>query len=417
MRIGMLLHNRFPPDIRVENEIRVLQTEHNLYLLCPRYDAQNSVEAWNGTRVQRVFSTPTRRWENFRMLAIRRSPRWQRKIGRFVADNEIEVLHVHDLPLLGEALKVGRRFDIPVVADLHENYPAMLGQQARVPRHQSGSSLLWLFRRLFVSVARWQSHEADVAPQADAVIVVIEEARERVISLGVRPDRVHVVANYVPLSELNRMVAASSLGQPTQADRFGVTYVGGFGSSRDLHTVIDAAALLRDKIPELRVTLVGGTAQQVAVLQGHAARKGVSDQVEVLSWVPFEQVIAHIATSTVCLVPHAKSPHTDATIPHKLFQYMALERPVIVSNCAPLVRIVGEAGAGLVYSAGNASELAECVRRMCDDPALRDRMARHGRQAVQDRYNWEQAGKVLVQLYREIGEGKRRQHGAGGRGQ
>jgi len=48
----------------------------------------------------------------------------EESIDRYVLDNGLDVLHVHDLPAVASALSVARRRGIPVVYDMHENYPA-----------------------------------------------------------------------------------------------------------------------------------------------------------------------------------------------------------------------------------------------------------------------------------------------------
>ena len=64
------------------------------------------------------------------------STAWINSVSNFVEKNKIEVLHVHDLPLVGVALAVAKKYGIKVVADLHENHPAMLRENTRVPFHR-----------------------------------------------------------------------------------------------------------------------------------------------------------------------------------------------------------------------------------------------------------------------------------------
>jgi glycosyltransferase involved in cell wall biosynthesis len=105
-------------------------------------------------------------------------------------------------------------------------------------------------------------------------------------------------------------------------------------------------------------------------------------------------------------VPHLKTVHTDATIPHKLFHYMYLERPVIVSNCRPLERIVREVDAGLVYPAGEAAPLAEAILTLAANPDAAQAMAQRGRAAVLERYHWEATAQDLVQMYKGLRQEK-----------
>jgi len=396
----MVLATRFPPDIRVEKEVSALQTEHQLFMLCPRRNSQASQEVWQDIHVQRVFSTPMRWWTNWQLMATCSSGGWKRAIYTYVKENQIDVLHVHDLPLLGEAIDVGYQLNIPVIADLHENYPQLLAE-VQNSRRSGALSAAQIVQRYSVSVDRWRRYEAQIVPQATSVIVVIEEARERLLQLGIAPERIHLVANYTHLTD----IVDSHETQPESAsgELFNVVYAGGFAATRDLHTVVDAVALIEHtKMPGLRVLLMGGSGTELEALNNHVAQRHAQDRVVVLDWRPMKEVWEQIESSQVCLVPHVKSPHTDTTIPHKLFQYMARQRPVIVSNCDPLERIVRETHCGLVYPSGDAPALAKCLEQLYFDPELRLRMGEAGRLAVQQKYNWEKTAYTLLQLYRQL---------------
>ena len=100
-----------------------------------------------------------------------------------------------------------------------------------------------------------------------------------------------------------------------------------------------------DQTPGDIVVLSAADMELAALAQEY----GVGDRVELVEWQPLKAIPNAIRECDIGLVPHRKHAHTDATIPHKLFQYMLASRPVIVSNCRPLARIIEETGAGLVF--------------------------------------------------------------------
>ena len=102
------------------------------------------------------------------------------------------------------------------------------------------------------------------------------------------------------------------------------------------------------------------------------------------------------------IIPHQKHAHTDATIPHKLFQYMLGRKPVIVSNCKPLERIVKETGAGLVFESGNIKNLATRIDELRADAELRKTLGANGRTAASGKYSWEFESQKLVRLYEQF---------------
>ena len=86
--------------------------------------------------------------------------------------------------------------------------------------------------------------------RAEHVVVVTESFRKRVIEKGTAPERVDVVSNGVDLS----LYYASDEAPPIPALRRGegeliVGYLGNFGASQDLASVLDAVALLEAARP------------------------------------------------------------------------------------------------------------------------------------------------------------------------
>jgi glycosyltransferase involved in cell wall biosynthesis len=118
-------------------------------------------------------------------------------------------------------------------------------------------------------------------------------------------------------------------------------------------------------------------------------------------WRPFAEVPSYIQASQICLVPHQSNPHTEATSPHKLFQYMLLGKPVVVSNCKPLQRIVNETNSGLVFNAGDSDHLADTILKLKDNN-LRKELGQAGKQAVMDKYNWGRTAQDLIRVYGDL---------------
>ena len=97
-----------------------------------RDEGQMTHEKWGGITVLRVFNKYQRLGARFSLLSRRKSRLWEAEIRKNALTHKIDVIHVHDLPLLGDSIKVGRDCNIPVVSDLHENFPAMLDTENSV---------------------------------------------------------------------------------------------------------------------------------------------------------------------------------------------------------------------------------------------------------------------------------------------
>ena len=388
----MCLHNSFPPDIRVEKEVQVLKDKHEVFLLCVRDEGQMTHEKWGGITVLRVFNKYQRLGARFSLLSRRKSRLWEAEIRKNALTHKIDVIHVHDLPLLGDSIKVGRDCNIPVVSDLHENFPAMLDTENSVSIF-SVSSWQKLVSRVLTSVRKWVVYEKNIIKQADVVIAVVDEARERLIKLGVSALNVYVIGNYASIDN-------GKFNKTVDNHKFTLVYAGGFALTRDLNTVIRAVAEIDDAdFPNVEVILIGAKGRMGEKLERLATKFGVSSRVRVMPWMAQEDAEILMERADVGLVPHVKSPHTDSTIPHKLFQYMWRKLPVIVSNCTPLQRIVEEAKCGYVYPSGDYIALSVQIKKLYQNRSLCENFGINGHLSVKNKYNWEIAGEQLLHVY------------------
>lgn len=106
-----------------------------------------------------------------------------------------------------------------------------------------------------------------------------------------------------------------------------------------------------------------------------------------------------IAKAHICLIPHIKSDHTDTTIPHKIFQYMYADKPIVASDCAPIKRIVEASKCGLIYRWNQPQEFAACIKEIESNPTQLEAMIANGKKNVLSDYLWETDSKRLNSIY------------------
>ncbi|WP_457653654.1 glycosyltransferase family 4 protein [Rhodocaloribacter sp.] len=398
MHILMVLDHPFPPDVRVENEAASLVEagfEVTVLALAPD---DRPREVWHkGFRIVRD-RVPEQIRNKMRGLAgTIPALTWyvSHRLRRLHRTLPFDAIHVHDLYLFGGGLRAGRKLGVPVVGDLHENWVEAL-------RHYAWSSRApgkWV-----VSIPRWERLERKWVNAVDRLVVVVEEAAGRNVALGVPRERITVVPNTIKIDVFEAFGTDEALVEDLRS-AWTITYTGGFDVHRGLASVIEAMPRVFAAVPEARLVLVG-EGRIRPELEALAERLGVAGRVRFEGWQPQARLKSYILGSAACLVPHLRTPHTDATIPHKLFHYMYFGRPVVVSDCRPLARIVRETGAGPVYPAGDPKALGEALVALAEDPERAAAMGARGREAVLDRYHWDATVRGLIELYRTLPTGR-----------
>lgn len=406
MHICMLLPGRFPPDIRVSKEATALRAAgHEITLICRGVD-QPERETVDGITVRRIpenelFAGPRGIRDGIHYVVQHVNSPWKRALDDLVATGTIDAIHVHDLSLVKTGLEVGASRDVPVVADLHENYPEAVRQWQR---NWSWRSPTELVKRLFLPPRRLKRLERQCVQHADRVITVCEEARSHYLrDCGADPRSVTVIPNTVDTETFDPEHTDTEQSSAfDSSDSFLVSYIGRFGSHRGLETLIDAVAIAAETVPNVRLALVGtGTPAYTKTLKARA-RQQLGDRVTFPGWIPFDEVPACMASSDISVVPHARTGHTETTIPHKLFQAMAMASPLVVTDVPPLRRIVDCTESGVVVPAGDAAAMGNAVRTLATNPERRLALGTNGRDAVERTFNWEHDATRLRALYREL---------------
>lgn len=402
----MLLPERFPPDIRVEKEAATLSAAgHSVTLLCrggpeePTYDRVGDIDVERLPAAE-LFSGLSGALDGLRYVSTLVHPAWKQRIEALDRENPIDVIHVHDLPLVETGLAVGANHGVPVVADLHENYPEAVRQIHRMRGwREIARDPADLLQGLFLSPWRLKRAERRAVRDATRTITVCEEARAHYLrDCGADPKRVKIVSNTVERDAFDPETV-SLPDRPFDSDAFVVSYIGNFTQHRGLDTLIEGFARLAESTPGAQLVLVGrGNANYVAGLRALADELGVGDRLHLTGWVDFADVPGYVAASDVCAVPHAATPHTETTVPHKLFQYMAMGVPVLVSDVPPLARIVDRTESGLVAPAGDGAAMGAALSALTDTDRARE-LGANGRRAVEREYGWEHDGKRLLALY------------------
>ena len=82
---------------------------------------------------------------------------------------------------------------------------------------------------------------------------------------------------------------------------------------------------------------------------------------------------------------------------------MIMKKPVIVSSCTPLKRIVEDTGSGLVFNANNSESLADCLVKLYEDgDEIAKKYGENGHRAALGKYSWKNDSRRLVTMYKDL---------------
>ena len=186
-------------------------------------------------------------------------------------------------------------------------------------------------------------------------------------------------------------------------NRFVCSYVGTIGMAHGLEVVIQAARILKDAGRDNFLFQIVGDGARRQELIDLAAKQGVSDLVEFPGRQPKERMPAILAASDACLVHLRGCELFGTVIPSKIFEVMAMARPIIMGVRGEAQQIVLRAGAGVAMEPDSAESLAACVKELADHPGRAQAMGQAGRAHVITHYDRDQLAKRYLELLETVG--------------
>ena len=188
--------------------------------------------------------------------------------------------------------------------------------------------------------------------------------------------------------EAARLADVPRAGNPTPV----LLYLGSLHPWKGVET---AVAAMRD-LPDAMLHVAGGAELRIAELAALATLHGVRDRVLFLGAVPPVRRFEVIAAADVCLLPLTKASIASRyTSPLKLFEYMAMGKPVIASDLDSIREVLTDDEDALLVPAADAHALARGVRRVLDDAALADRLGRAAK-ARAAAFGWDARAKRML---------------------
>ncbi len=239
--------------------------------------------------------------------------------------------------------------------------------------------------------------------KADRLASLTGTFRERLASEGLRdPAEVDVIpdayddATYVPRPQGE---AREALGLDREG--FYVVYAGLTFKYRSLDVLVAAFARALPRLPEgATLWLVGGQPTEREALERQARGLGIGDRVRLPGRVPQAHVALYLAAADLLVLPDTVSKETAS--PLKLFEYMAMGRPIVCADLPALREVLDESG-GVFVPPRDEEALARALIELARDPERRRRLGEGARRLAAEHTYRRRAERIVACGLRALG--------------
>lgn len=299
---------------------------------------------------------------------------------RVAAEVDADLYHIHDPELIPVAVKLRRRLRKPIVYDCHEDFVGFAKQKYYLPypiRHGLARYMAYLERRVVTAF--------------DGIITADKGMQEHFQRLGA--NCCEVVHNFPRLDLFE---------QPAEniQKKYDLVYHGSIPRYHlEVCFAIDDELTRRGRLPKW---LFLGRVPDKEWAQSEVARRGAENRFEFHPRIPHEKVAEKIVTARMGIIPLPDLPKFQRNIPTKLFEFMALRMPVVLSDLPPSRSFVEDERCARLVDPNSQVGYADAIEELLDDPILCRRMGEEGRRRVVDVYNWDRAFENQKSVYHRV---------------
>jgi glycosyltransferase involved in cell wall biosynthesis len=296
-----------------------------------------------------------------------------------------DVIHIHNMPdVLVFAALIPKLFGTKVILDLHDPMPELMMTIFNTGKESWAVKLMAFLEKQSIAFA-------------DMVLTVNRTCEELFALRSGGASKISVVMN-TPNEQIFRYspvklddAAVSRIGKP-----FVIMYHGTLVERNGLDLAVEALAQVRQSVPEAELRVYGPrTLYLDDVLQSLSA-KGLEEAVVYLGPRTLEELAQAIAQCDVGVIPNKRSIFTEINTPTRIFEYLALGKPVVAPR-ANGIEAYFDKDSLVLFELGDADDLAMKLSWVATHPIEALETTKRG-QAIYQQHVWSREKEKLLKL-------------------
>ena len=373
-RAAVLLYSRYPADPRPRRAAEaMIEAGMQVDLLCLAGDKSDTlVEDVGGVHVVRV------------RLKHRRDSKlmyfWQ--YGRFFVSSffylltrglrqRYDVVHIHNMPdFLVFAALIPKLRGARIILDLHDPMPELMESIYGLKTDD------WKVRVLR-RIERWSIRFSNLALTPNITF------KNLFVSRSCQSDKMHIVMNSPQQQIFDPARFAPETGRLNASGEFHVMHHGSIVHRHGVDLLVEAVAHLRPKIPGICLDIYGAPTPFLDTVLALAERLGIGDIVRYHGAKTQDEIAEAILNCNVGIVPNRRSSFIEINFPTRLFEYLAMHRPVIGPRTKGICDYFGPEQL-LMFEPNSVADLAAKILWVRDNPEQANAVVENGLQVYRE---------------------------------
>src|SRR3989339_2070254 len=303
-----------------------------------------------------------------------------RKIGGILEKEKIAFIYERYAFFCCAAAYLKKRKKVPLILEVNEI--------SGIKRARGQS-----FRRLAKSAEKW------IFRNADAIIVVSPFLKEQISAMGIESAKIHVLPNAVNDKEFDVSVENKCFSaEHNLAGKVVLGFVGSFIKWHNFGFLLNAFNELRGTATADMALMLVGDGPLRGEVEKQVKAMGISGSVIFTGAVPHKTIPSVIKSMDICIIPQSN----DFRSPIKMFEYMAMAKPVVAPGTGPIKDVITDQVTGVLFEAGNKEMFVRTLKALVTDAHGRAVIGGNARKEIMEKYLWKHNAVKVLEIYGNI---------------
>jgi len=295
-----------------------------------------------------------------------------------------DLVYIHNMPdILVLASLIPKALGARVVLDMHDPMPELM----RTIFNLSGDTRTV---RLMKRLEKWCMARADL-------VVTVNVACKRIFASRSCPaDKIGVVMNSPDEQIFPLRTPRLRPAEIAASRRFVIMYHGSIVERNGLDLAVEALGRIRETVPTAELRIYGKQTPFLEEVLDKARHAGLQDRVRYLGPRRLEELVPEIEDCDLGVIPNPRNAFTDINTPTRIFEYLAMAKPVIAPR-TPGIQAYFPEDSLLCFESGMVDDLARQIEYVFFHPEESLKIVERG-QKVFSEHSWAQEKETLVTL-------------------
>jgi glycosyltransferase involved in cell wall biosynthesis len=358
-KVAVLLFSNYPADPRPRRAAEALTREGAIVdLLCmQQHEREPRHENVNGVNVSRV---PFRRYRGGKLAYVGQYSAFILISFLYLTIRSLrkryDFIHVHNMPdVLVFAAAFAKARGSKLILDLHDPMPELMQTIFKLPPES-------------LSVRALKTMEKKSIAFSDLVLTVNIACQNLYSARSCPPDKIRVVLNS-PDDYIFRFRPAKLNGSndATIEKPYTILYHGSLVARNGLDLAVEALDTVRRSIPNVKLAVCGEKTPFLESVLEMARERGLENNIDYLGVQNLNGIVEAITTCDLGIIPNQKNIFTEINTPTRIFEYLALGKPVIAPKTKAIQDYFGDRDL-VFFELGNARDLARQIEYAFSHP-------------------------------------------------